>query len=184
MSQMARGELHYPSGQEPNYWLPDPASARYRFVLGSLASPAASNPLVVIGMNPSHASDAVSDRTVNKVIAASLDLGYSGWTILNLYPERAASPKRLSPFDQSLSDRNCEAIAKFVTAHSIGEVFGGWGNPPHPTIRQARDAVLAELRRLGTRVFYLGGLTKRGQPRHPNPRRGAWDLTGPKNYLT
>lgn len=64
--------IAYPFGQEPDFWQPNPADARHRFALGRIAEcTPGSPPLVVIGMNPSHARETESDRTVNHVIDAS-----------------------------------------------------------------------------------------------------------------
>ncbi len=174
----------YPLGHEPDFWDPHPPKQEYRYALGRPGTNAtASNPLVVIGMNPSHANEFASDATVSNVVAASIQLGYTGWVMLNLYPERASSPASLSAFDQSLSDANCAVITQFLTGHGIDEVWGAWGDIPNSTIRQAKPAVLQALSSLGMRVFYFGELTAKGEPRHLNPRGHKLDVTAPKHYL-
>lgn len=100
-------------------------------------------PLVVLGMNPSYANEHTSDRTVNRAAAASVQLGYSGWAMLNLYPERATRPNCLGAFDSKLSDNNCRAIKRFFVANGVAEIFGAWGNPPNQTIRRAKLSVLS-----------------------------------------
>lgn len=174
----------YPGGGGPDFWRPDPPKLEYRYALGRLESnPASSNPLVVMGMNPSHANELNSDATVSNLVAASAQLGYTGWIMLNLYPERASSPASLRAFDQSLSDSNCSVIRQILKGHGISEIWGAWGDLPNSTIRRAKPAVLQALSALGTRVFFFGDLTAKGEPRHLNPRGPKLDVTAPKHYL-
>lgn len=173
----------YLAGHEPDFWLPNPPEADYRYALGRLGRiPASSNSLVVLGMNPSHASELKSDATVNNVVAASAKLGYTGWVMLNLYPERASSSANLRAFDQHVSDSNAAFIEQFLRAHGITEVLGAWGDLPNSTIRRAKPAVLQALASVGARIFYFGALTAKGEPRHLNPRGPKLDMTAPKHY--
>ncbi|WP_372983360.1 DUF1643 domain-containing protein [Microbacterium sp.] len=176
----------YPQGQAPQYWRPSPPSPDHRFTLGSSADPATlagSNPLVVIGMNPSHATDQVSDSTVNRVVEASVELHHTSWWMLNLYPERSSEPANLHAFDPALSAENCREIADFLRAAQVNQVLGAWGDLNHPTLRQAKKDVLAMLHSISVRVYYYDTLTGRGNPRHPNPRGRHWDVSGPMKYL-
>lgn len=134
-------------------------------------------------MNPSYADHSESDRTVNKVIAASSQLGHDGWLMLNLYPERATSHINLKPFDAGLWAQNWAVIEELLDTFKVIEVLGAWGNPPHPTIRTARSQMLNALDGRGTRVYYFGTLTTAAEPRHPTPRGTPWNLTGAKRYL-
>ena len=175
----------YPPGQEPTFWDPDPPAPEYRFALGR-ATPSTTSalPLIAIRMNPSYADQSNSDKTVNRIIGASVDLGYAGWVILNLYPERATSPKNLTPYDAALSIANCAAIERVLTAYSATEVLGAWGNHPNSTIRLAKIDVRTALLRLGVRVFHLDDLTTKNEPRHPTPRGRPLPLAGPKQTFS
>jgi len=175
---------NYPSGQEPTFCDPDPGTTTHRFALGrtthaSLTDP----PLVVVAMNPSYATEDTSDKTVNRIIEASVEHGYPGWIMLNLYPKRAPSPSDLKPFDPALSAANCAAIERVIAAFGISEVLGAWGNP-NRVIRHGKADALAALTRLGVRVFYLDDLTLANEPRHPSPRTGRLPMAGPKRYLS
>ncbi|WP_336649101.1 DUF1643 domain-containing protein [Microbacterium sp. MMO-10] len=176
--------MEYLAGHEPTFWTPDPSERTHRFALGRAASlPAGAAPLVTIGMNPSYADDLVADKTVNRVIRASLELGYSGWIMLNLYPERATKPKDLRPYDVGLSAANCTAIAEVLAAHGVTEVLGAWGGLAHATIRRAKRGVLGQLSSLGVKLFSFDPPTAGGEPRHPTPRTGPLPMIGPKRYL-
>ena len=124
-----------------------------------------------------------SDRTINRLIAASDDNGYSGWIMLNLYPERSPKPSRLTAYDPSLSDMNCAAIEEVLQRHGVTEVLGASGNIPHPTLKRARTDVRMLLDRLGVAVFTWGPLTAMGNPRHPSPP-GAPPYAGAKALST
>ena len=50
-------------------------------------------PLVVVGMNPSTASEAEPDPTCQRWLSMAQRWGYAALTVLNLYPLRATSPK-------------------------------------------------------------------------------------------
>jgi hypothetical protein len=179
-----RAIVPYPGGRQPNSWNPNPSEPTHRFVLANMApGQVGSELLAVMGMNPSHANEFVSDATVNNLIAASDQLGRPGWAMLNLYPERASSPADLRAFDQNLLDANCDAISQFIQVNRISEVWGAWGDIPNATIRRAKAAVRKTLARLGTPVFYFGDLTAKGEPRHLNPRSHKLDVTAQKSYL-
>lgn len=186
MSRIKPVPLSYPAGQAPQYWRPSSPSPDHRFILGSSPDPATlagSDPFVVIGMNPSHATDQASDRTVNRVVAASIELHHTSWWMLNVYPERSSKPANLGAFDPALSAENCDEIADFLRVAQVDQVLGAWGDLKHPTLRQAKDEVVAMLRSINVRVYYYDTLTCQGNPRHPNPRGNDWDLSGPKIYL-
>lgn len=179
-----RKPLTFPTGEEPDYWQPNPEHPDHRFALGRVLTPTRSqNPLVVIAMNPSHADRSESDKTVNTVIAASAQLGHDGWIMLNLYPERATMPSDLHAFDAALWAQNWAVIECVLNTFGVGEVLGAWGDPPHSTVRQAKKQTLSALRARGTNVYYYGDLTVARNPRHPTPRGGAWQVSGTKNYL-
>ena len=176
--------IAYPSGQEPDFWQPNPADARHRFALGRIAERTPeSPPLVVIGMNPSHARETESDRTVNHVIDVSTR-EHSGWLILNLYPERSPKPKALRPYDAGLSAANCDAIEQVLQRLGVTEVLGAWGNMGGAaTLKRARPDVLARLSDMGVRTYTLDPLLKTGNPAHPHPPGRPLPMLGPKRYL-
>ncbi|MCA1307987.1 DUF1643 domain-containing protein [Microbacterium esteraromaticum] len=141
-------------------------------------------PLIAIGMNPSHAAETQADRTVNRLIEASVRHGYAGWLMLNLYPERSPKPKDLTDYDPALSALNCAAIEQVLLRHSATEVLGAWGNMPHRTLKRAKLDVQALLDRMGVRVFTWDPLTKQGNPRHPSPPGRPLPMLGPKIYVS
>lgn len=113
-------KLQYRKGQEPDFWSPDPEEQSHRFALGNVSrTSTGAPPLIALCMNPSAANRAQADRTVNRVVQASIDNGCAGWVMLNLYPERATNPTDLSPYDTGLSSANCQAIELVVTRFAV-----------------------------------------------------------------
>lgn len=177
--------IEYLPGHEPDFWKPDPGVGSHRFALGSaMRARAGAPPLIAIGMNPSHAAETQADRTVNRLIEASVRHGYSGWIMLNLYPERSPKPSQLSAYDAGLSALNCAAIEQVLLRHGASEVLGAWGNMPHRTLKRAKVDVQALLDRMGIRVFTWDPPTKQGNPRHPSPPGRPLAMLGPKRYLS
>lgn len=176
--------IEYPSGYEPDLWRPDPEQKTHRFALGNVgATTMGDPPFVAVCMNPSYADRSRADKTVNRVIEASVANKHPGWVMLNLYPERATSAASLAPYDAHLSTANCEAIGLVLGQHGVTEVLGAWGDLKHPTLRRAKQDVLDTLDRLGVRLFTFDGLTVRGDPLHPTPRGKALVMRGDKRYL-
>lgn len=177
--------IAYPSGQEPDFWEPNPADTGHRFALGRIGDCTPdSPPFVVIGMNPSHARETESDNTVNHVMDVSRR-EHSGWLMLNLYPERSPKPSALGVYDAGLSAANCEAIERVLRLVGATEVLGAWGNMGKSvTLKQARTDVLALLDRMGVRIYTLDALLNTGNPGHPYPRKGPLQMLGPKVFLS
>lgn len=165
--------IAYLAGYEASFWDPNPSSRTHRYTLGHAPhSASGSRPLIAICMNPSHADEYEADRTVNRLIEASIDHAYTGWVMLNLYPERATKPANLSPYDSALSTANCAAIENELARHEATEVLAAWGGNLPPTIRRAKQDVVALLTSLRVRLFSFDPPTVDRQPRHPTPRTG------------
>ncbi len=177
--------IEYLPGHQPDFWEPDPEMQTHRFALGSASrATGTAPPLIAIGMNPSHAAQTYADRTVNRIIEASVRHGYSGWVMLNLYPERSPSPSQLSAYEPGLSALNCASIERVLARHTTTEVLGAWGNMPHRTLKRAKLDVQSLLDRMGVRVFTWDPLTNKGNPRHPSPPGRPLPMLGPKRYVS
>jgi len=177
--------IQYPSGLEPDYWSPAPGAQGYRLALGRVAEGSSpSQLLVAIGMNPSHADEFRSDATVNILANASRVLGYEGWLMLNLYPQRSPSPALLGAFDPTLSRRNCEAITSILNEFGVQEVLAAWGDLRPGPLRTAKVEVLTALAPTDVALFHFGTLTQGGEPRHLNPRAGRYDFFAPKHVIS
>jgi hypothetical protein len=176
--------IAYPPGHEPDFWSPDPEERTHRFALGNTSRASVGDPpLIAICMNPSYAGHSEADRTVNRLIQASVDNAQSGWVMLNVYPERATDASNLLDYDAGRSAANCAAIEQVLGQYAVSEVLVAWGGLKHATLRRAKRDVLDTLDRLGVRPFTYDGLTTGGDPLHPTPRGPALLMKGTKRYL-
>ena len=162
MEKVTKLKVKYPIGEEPNVFNPEKYTD-YRFVLGRKGQ----NPLVAICMNPSRAAGDVSDRTVNRVISASKFLGYDGWFIVNVYPERATDANNMGCFDETLNAENIKHIIELLEIQSIKEVWSAWGDLKHNNLKIAAQELKTCLQNKGIKFFGFDKLTKAGNPRHP-----------------
>jgi hypothetical protein len=162
MGEVTKIVVKYPEGQEPTWVIPK-TYQDYRYGIGR----AGQNPLVVICMNPSAARDTTSDRTVNRVIAASQKLGYDGWTVFNTYPERGTDAATMAAYDPELVAQNVAVIKDYLVTQGIKEVWGAWGDLKYPALQAGKQAILGMFDELGIAVFQFAPSTKSGNPRHP-----------------
>lgn len=142
------------------------------------------NHLVVICMNPSTASDKITDPTVNEIIRTMFIMGYKGFTLFNLYPERATEPKGLPNYTKVSDDekkdidtyleKNIECLKTFLEYNpDITEVWGAWGDLDKKVLTLGEKEVLKLLKSKVIKVFYFVKKTKQGNPPHPLNRKIA-----------
>lgn len=162
-SKVTKVRPKYPLGEEPDLCVPAKHNEYHRFLLGRVGS----NPLVAVCMNPSAANEEYSDRTINRIINASKKLGYDGWIVANVYPERATNASDLDDFNPKLSEENIRLIMEFLLDNGINEVWGAWGNLGQPSLVEGRDQLLAVFKQNNIRVYSFAPLTKWRQPVHP-----------------
>ena len=142
------------------------ASTGLRFALGVSGN----SPLLVMGLNPSTATDTKFDLTLRKVSTIAHHAGFDGFVMLNLCPIRATAIHQL-PHDLPtlLHRQNLETIHQIVERFALSPVWGAWG-----VGIQARsylgNALRAIVNDLGIRNRWLhyDTLTKEGHPRHPS----------------
>jgi len=148
---------------------PKGTSPELRFVLGRNGN----DPLYVIGVNPSTADRHYSDRTIDKVSELSRGWNYDGFVMLNLYPLRCPRPSKLpATRDDKLTAANSKIIRSLLSAKSQITIWAAWGNAIY--LRKYLLTYLLQLDEVtaDSKVKWLvcGELTKKGNPRHPNPR--------------
>ena len=178
MKKVTQKVYSYKKGFEPNYIIPS-EYCPYRFALGKLGD----DPLVAICMNPSAAKETAADSTINRIIILSQKLNKDGWIVFNLYPERATDAGLLDAYNHDLATENIKTIREFLSANSIKEVWGAWGNDYGiESLKKGKQLLKSMLLEQEVKVFYFGTLTKDGNPRHPLQRYEKWDITK-KQYL-
>lgn len=177
--KVTKNTVSYPEGLEPNIIVPEDYRL-YRYIIGREGK----SPFVAMCMNPSAARDDKSDRTVNRVIRIGQELGYDGWVVFNIYPERATDSGNLEDYDEGLSEDNVKSIREYIIDNDIKEVWGAWGDLNCKTLRRAREDIFKMFEELGVNIFYFGSLTKKGNPRHPIQRFEKWTIShDAKNVL-
>ena len=168
----ATGQRIKYSEKTGNIFVEPECNDNYRLVLGCLEN--SKNPLFIICMNPSSADKDMADRTINRIIYIKNKLGYDGWVVFNLYPERATKPSDLKgknkKYDPDLARENLDTIKKYINKYNVEEVMGAWGNINGCEIlNNGKKDVLELLNDLDIKVFCYGE-TKQGEPRHPMQR--------------
>lgn len=160
--------IPYPKGEEPNIIIPKDYSD-YRYVIGREGG----NPLVVLCMNPSRASDDYSDRTINTVIKTSNKFGYDGWFVVNLYPERGTKTSDLIRYSgedelrHAWIQENARVIEKLLKEYGVSEVWGAWGSSTNLWVNKSKPVVLEKLKNNDIKVWAIGPLSKTNSPHHP-----------------
>lgn len=116
-------------------------------------------PCAFIGLNPSTATEAVSDNTVTRCIRFSEAWGYGGLFMLNIFAFRATQPKDMYACGEPIGGpRNDAAILETVA--QCGVVVAAWGNHGlHLNRGEAVRAMIPGLRALR--------ITGQGCPQHP-----------------
>jgi hypothetical protein len=151
-----------------------------RFVLGATGT----RNIIVIGVNPSTATDVQDDRTVLRVKAISSLRGYDGWILINLYPLRAPNFDNMPQnFDTSLHESNLGVILNTVKQFPGCDVWAAWGNQigEREYLRQCLTDIASAIRFETGNWLQAGTLTKECNPRHPlylsgNAEFSAFDL--------
>ncbi len=134
-----------------------------RFILGELGT----SPLICIGVNPSTATPDKLDNTLRRVKGFSKSLGYDGWIMLNLYPQRATNPDDLhKEINMFLAMENKEIIEYHFQAINF-TIWAAWGKliEKRPYLKECLENICRHFEQ--DRWITVGDLTKDGHPRHP-----------------
>lgn len=147
---------------------------RWRYVLGK----AGHKPLLVIGLNPSTATQEKSDTTVAKVETVARMNGYDGFTMLNLYPVRATDYNTLPvEVEKAAFDKNIQVIIRMVSKTlSPPAIWAAWGESimARPYFSAAVLELATVLKQYDVSWLHLGELTRTGHPRHPSRLHYGW----------
>lgn len=142
-----------------------------RYVLGEVGK----RNLVCVGVNPSKAKPDELDPTARRVKQRAESLGYDGYLLVNLYPQRATDPDELhgeEDFDRPIAEENYAAIAEVFAQESF-DIWAAWGDLIQ-TREYLRECLLTiydvfsnTVKDSGPKWLRAGDLTKKGNPRHP-----------------
>ena len=118
--------------------------------------------LLYVMLNPSTATEAANDPTIERCQRRAEMLGYGGFRVVNLFALRATHPADLKAAAAPEGPGNDAAIR--AGAAWADEILCAWG--VHGAHR-GRDAAVIQLLRGSDRPVCNLGLTKGGFPRHP-----------------
>lgn len=138
-----------------------------RFVLGFDNS----NPLIVIGVNPSTADDNKPDATIRRIIGYTQRNGFDGFLMLNVYPQRATLPRNLSKeCDTELHKQNVQHITQLLSTHSRPTILAAFGDTIliRPYLKSCFADIVFSVLELKPNWLQIGNPTKKGNPRHPS----------------
>lgn len=127
--------------------------------------------LIVIGVNPSKATDKMSDPTMTKVLGFADHNGYDGFLMLNLYPQRCTNPNDLDKeMDEGLHQANLKHIASEISNMDSVSVLLAFGDTItcRPYLKTCLKDVISLLMPKNPKWFQIGELTRNGNPRHPS----------------
>ena len=134
---------------------------KYRYSL-TRAVPNSKFSLLFILLNPSSATELVSDPTVSRCQTRALLFGYDSFRICNLFAYRTKSPKVMKKYPEPIGPQN-----NFIISNSIlwaSNVLCAWGS--HGTHLDRATEVRKMIKMTGIKTYHFG-LTKANQPRHP-----------------
>ncbi|KPQ10468.1 MAG: protein of unknown function DUF1643 [Rhodobacteraceae bacterium HLUCCA09] len=134
---------------------------RYRYTLTREWAPERGRLLCVM-LNPSTATEAQNDPTVERCERRARALGYGAFRVCNIFAWRATDPKVLRTLRDPVGPGNDAAILDGATWADA--VLCAWGS--HGAHQGRGPEVERLLRATGAPLCHLG-LTKQGHPRHP-----------------
>jgi len=146
-----------------------------RFLLGKKGS----KPILIIGLNPSTANQVQSDVTVAKVETVSLNNGYNGFVMANLYPVRSTNPRNLPErCDESLFNANIEYIIKVIKKYKTCNIWAAWGGSisKRNYLRDSCIELAKRTKKYSVQWLNYGRKTKKGHPPHPSRLSYSWSF--------
>lgn len=115
--------------------------------------------VIFIMLNPSTADHMIDDPTIRRVINFSMDWGYGGVYVVNLYAFRSTDPKGLEATDDPIGPQNREHIQTLIQNkdNKVVRVVYAWGNGKKEP---------GWLREIVTEPYCIA-ISKKGIPKHP-----------------
>jgi len=135
--------------------------------------------LLVIGLNPSVATNEKADTTITKVGKVAEQNGYDGFVMLNLYPVRSTDYRLLPQLvDRHAYKENINAIGQIVKAQTSPAIWAAWGQGITNKSYFARSCseLVADLAQHHVKWLQFGQLTAEGHPRHPSRIHYNWEF--------
>jgi hypothetical protein len=136
-----------------------------RFILGEKGE----KMLICVGINPSTAEPKNLDNTLRIVKTVSVNKGFDGWVMLNVYPQRATNPNDMdSKINEDYHRLNLDHItAVFEKNDCI--IWAAWGTliDKRPYLRACLKDIIDVSRIHQVEWRTIGQRSKAGHPHHP-----------------
>jgi len=158
-------ERHHQNGATISSAVYSPCGG-YRYALTRTWAPDQPR-LLYIMLNPSKATEAQNDPTIERCERRARALGFGAFRAMNLFAWRETDPARLRAAPDPTGPENDRLLAETLTdwlRDRRDVALCGWG--VHGAHRGRADAVAAVLAATGHPLSCLG-TTKSGAPRHP-----------------
>ncbi|MEM9318621.1 MAG: DUF1643 domain-containing protein [Pseudomonadota bacterium] len=137
------------------------ACERYRYMLTRVWDLEGQKALFIM-LNPSTATEAQNDPTVERCERRARALGFGAFRVLNIFAWRDTDPKAMRAATDPVGPANDEAITDSLDW--ADQVICAWGT--HGAHLDRGKAVEALLRTSNRPLYHLG-LSKEGHPKHP-----------------
>ena len=137
------------------------ADRKYRYRLYRIWNDAL-KPAVFIMLNPSTADEIQNDPTVERCQQRSIQMGYGGVIVVNIFAWRSTDPEALYDLPDPIGLENNRHILR--AASEAGIVVCGWGK--HGNLHNRGLDVLHMLRKHGAKPHAIK-VNKDGSPAHP-----------------
>lgn len=166
-SEALKHSLYPSTTYEVSRWLFVPnVYTEYRYILGTRGQ----KPLICIGVNPSTAAPDHLDPTLQSVQRIALHNGFDSFLMLNIYPQRATSPKDMDKdCHMELHQENMNAFRYALSLYKNPVVWAAWGNIIETRAYLyacACDLIEASLV-FDASWYRCGTISKKSHPHHP-----------------
>ena len=138
----------------------------YRYILGTKGT----KPLICIGVNPSTAEPDHLDPTLQSVQRIARHNGFDSFIMLNVYAQRATSPKDMDPTCHTeLHNENLQAFRYALSLSAEPAVWAAWGTviEKRRYLSGCLQDMIALSKEYGARWYHCGAISKKGHPHHP-----------------
>lgn len=139
---------------------------KYRFALGERTG---SNLLICFGINPSTATPESLDLTMKMVKKRALNLGYDGYIMLNICPQRSTNPNgMLTEENKTASERNLLEIENILKSGKV-DIWAAWGGSieKRPYLKDNLRDIITISKKYNCTWLKADKNTKSGHPHHP-----------------
>lgn len=138
----------------------------YKYILGMRGE----KPLICIGVNPSTAAPDRLDPTLQSVERIAKSNGFDSFIMLNVYAQRATSPKLMDgECHAELHRENTKALRYALSLCEQPSIWAAWGNiiETRPYLKDCLSDMIAVSLEYNANWYHCGSISKWGHPHHP-----------------